>query len=405
VRIVFTNFGTRGDFQPFLALGEEVARNGHKPVFAVPSFAANVVRPYGFEVANIGPELSAMRDRINICWESNEDSYHSIDLMVELLTPFQAHFSQVYEELRCACCNADVLVSGPAMPLSRIVHETSGIPFVSVQLSHFGGTGGPALRKASEMLVNPFRQKLGLAPLSNPLTIGANSPQLALYAMSTHLRPRPADWPNHYHITGFFFESKKWNQDPALVRFVSVDRPFVVVTFGSMLHGGEMALVDMISEAVRLVGCRAIVQGFQNRDQGNSEIMMADYIPHQWLFSRAMCVIQHGGAGTAAAVFRAGIPGVFVPHGNCYDQRYWAQLAFELGCAVQAIPFSELTAENLATAIWQSLNSPSINAAAKRLAENIRLEGGVSTARRLIVRLAKRTGLTSLSSDENDMEA
>jgi len=49
--------------------------------------------------------------------------------------------------------------------------------------------------------------------------------------------------------------------------------------------------------------------------------------------------VLHGGAGTSAALFRAGIPGVFIPHGDFYDQRYWAQLAEELGCAVPAIPF------------------------------------------------------------------
>jgi hypothetical protein len=39
---------------------------------------------------------------------------------------------------------------------------------------------------------------------------------------------------------------------------------------------------------------------------------VAEFVPHSWLLPRAACIVHHGGAGTTAAAFRAGIPQAFV---------------------------------------------------------------------------------------------
>jgi len=334
MRMVLTNFGTRGDVQPLLSLGAELVAHGHTAIYAVPPSAAVLVREHGFEPECIGPDLTSLRDQISSDWVANGEIDSSPEQLWRLLHPLQQHFRQVFDQLHAICMGADVLVAGPAQPVARVIHEVCAIPFVSVQFCHFGGNGGPALRLASEMLVNPFRRSLGLPALSDPLTINANSPQLALYAMSAHLRSKPMSWPRHRHITGFFFGSRDAIPSASLIAFMESGPAPVSITFGSMIHSEE-DFVPMIARAVQKTGCRAVIQSVPGRTSqsvNSSSIYLAESLPHDWLFPRSSCVVLHGGAGTTAAVLRAGVPGIFVPHG--YDQRYWAR--YVLSSAVLA---------------------------------------------------------------------
>ena len=398
MRVVLTNFGTTGDFRPLLTLARELAEHGGKPVLAFPPFAGPLASSSGFEYCAIGPDLQSLRDEVNHQWSESAGLYDSSDQMLSLLLPFHDAFDQTFRELKDICRDADVLISGPAQPMARMVHEITGVPFVSVQLCHFGGSGGPALLKAGEQLINPFRHKLGLPPVSDPFTRGANSPQLALYAMSAHLRPRPADWPAHYHLTGFFFEEtdREWQPDGELEKFLSDGTPPVVVTLGSMVHGDPNALVATLIETMRIAGCRAIIQGMPAQSipkQMTPEILWVNFVPHDWLFARAACIVLHGGAGTTAATFRSGVPGIFVPHGDCYDQRYWAQLALEAGCSVPAIQFADLTAASLASAIQSTVNNVELCTAAAMLGVRVKKEPGARQAARLISDFVARVGL------------
>jgi UDP:flavonoid glycosyltransferase YjiC (YdhE family) len=82
-----------------------------------------------------------------------------------------------------------------------------------------------------------------------------------------------------------------------------------------------------------------------------------------------------------------------VPHGDCYDQRYWGQLAEEAGCSVPAIQYSELEAKKLASAITSSISDAGLRRAAATLGEKIRKEPGVRYAARLIKEFVARVGL------------
>lgn len=55
------------------------------------------------------------------------------------------------------------------------------------------------------------------------------------YAYSPTLLPRPADWPDRIHVTGFWFsEPSGWTPPPDLVEFLKNGPPPVYVGFGSM---------------------------------------------------------------------------------------------------------------------------------------------------------------------------
>ena len=298
----------------------------------------------------------------------------------------------MYRELRDLCSEADVLI-GPAFQLAaRMVHDATGILFASVHFSPFGSKGGKAIREVSAPLVNQVRQETGLAPLEDPLGADGASPQLALYAVSRHVFRPPAGWPVHSHLTGYwFFDEETWQPAPELAAFIQAGAPPAVVSFGSMPNTDPEALTDLILKAVAQAGCRVIIQrgggGLARRSSLPENVYAVDFVPHSWLFPRAGCVVHHGGAGTTAAAFRAGVPTVVVPH--LLDQPIWAEYARAFGCAGAVIPHDQLSAEKLGVALTQTLSNARFRRAAARLGEQIRAENGVQTARQLITSVVR----------------
>ncbi len=317
-----------------------------------------------------------------------------------------AALPQVFEELRALCAGADMLICGRLQPAGRMVHELTGIPFVSIQTAYLDLLTPRGYRQAAAAssaeharegaaLVNPFRVKLGLPPITDPFALDALSSQLAIFAISRHICPPPPGWPAHYHMTGFFFlEDDDWQPSAELETFLATGEPPVVISFGSMTHDDPTILTDLLLEAIAQVGCRAIIQqgwsSVATRRSLPPNVYAAGYIPHYWLFTRARCVVHHGGAGTTAAAMRAGRPSVVVPHG--WDQPAWATFVHGLGCAGPPIPYHQLTAGQLSQALVQTLSTPSYSQAAAALAEKIWAEQGVQKARQLIEQLGDMVG-------------
>jgi sterol 3beta-glucosyltransferase len=280
---------------------------------------------------------------------------------------------------------ADVLVSFPYQLAGLMVHEKTGVPYVSLHFSPFGAAGGRRFAEITAPPINEARRALGLGPLRDPLGLDAISTRLALFAASSHVVRRGARWPAHYHLTGYFFLDEEPQADPDLLAFVERGERPVAVTFGSVTHERPEDVTALVLDAVGQVGCRTILQrGWSGLGRGPtpSGVFAADFIPHAWLFPRAACVVHAGGAGTTAAALRAGAPSVVVPH--VLDQPIWAQIALDLGCAGAVIPFARLTATELAAALERTMRSPAVAERASLLAEKIRAEDGVTTACRLI---------------------
>jgi UDP:flavonoid glycosyltransferase YjiC (YdhE family) len=122
---------------------------------------------------------------------------------------------------------------------------------------------------------------------------------------------------------------------------------------------------------------------------GNSDlpddVYKLDYAPHSWLFQQVAAVAHHGGAGTAAAGLRAGLPSVLVPH--FADQPFWARRVVKLGVGPRFIPQKQLTANNLAYALHVAATNHPMQQRAAALGERIRAEDGVGNAVQYIQRV------------------
>ena len=45
-------------------------------------------------------------------------------------------------------------------------------------------------------------------------------------------------------------------------------------------------------------------------------VLVTGGVSHEWLFPKVAAIVHHGGAGTSAASFRAGVPSLVTPFGN-----------------------------------------------------------------------------------------
>jgi UDP:flavonoid glycosyltransferase YjiC (YdhE family) len=109
-----------------------------------------------------------------------------------------------------------------------------------------------------------------------------------------------------------------------------------------------------------------------------AEVFPVGHIPHDWLFPQCSMVVHHGGAGTTAAVLRAGIPSIIVPF--FADQFFWGQLVQSRGLGPAALPHKKLTADALEQRIRVALAADDMRQRCKDMAGKIAQEDGIGTA-------------------------
>jgi UDP:flavonoid glycosyltransferase YjiC (YdhE family) len=279
-----------------------------------------------------------------------------------------------------------------------------GKPTVSVTLQHQAiptpdpaqpllkrAMSGVAGRVMGTMMVRPYnrlRSRIG-APFVTEIE-ELMSAQLNLLPISPMVVPRDPRWGPQHRLTGYWFldEPGGWTPPADLQAFLKAGAPPVAIALGAMsLGAGADALesVELILDAVRQAGVRAVVQGW---DEIISALDLPPTVhhltsaPHSWLFEHVSCVVHHGGVGTTAAVFRTGVPAVVIPH--IIDQLYWGERVQALGVGPAAIPRARLSVEGLAQALRQATQDGAMRDRAADLGARIRAETGIQNAVQLI---------------------
>lgn len=208
----------------------------------------------------------------------------------------------------------------------------------------------------------------------------------ALTIVSPHVVARPADWAAHQQITGYLFDDDPaWTPPADLSAFLAAGDPPVYIGFGSMPDSKPQATTRLFVEAVQQAGKRAVIlkgwAGMGAADLPDS-VHLLNYAPHNWLFPQMATVVHHGGSGTTASGFRAGVPTIIVPHNA--DQPFWGRRAAELGVGTAPIARGKLTADKLAAAIVEATTNRTMQAKAAALGEQIAPEDGVGAAVKVI---------------------
>ncbi len=416
MRIDVLAIGSRGDVQPYIALGVGLQRAGYCVRMVTLEGFDELVRGHGLDHLSIAasPHQIANSEAGREWVKERKSTSGFLKGFVQVAASMIEDGTANYWR-QCAGVEA-IVVSGLAMMIGMHVAEKLGIPLIRTESSPFANTYydwaghrdvGTALRgswRAVQAIafrnliwillrstINRVRRQiLDLPPLSlrSPFTTmdRARVPMLDCY--SPTVVQRPPDWGDWIHVTGFWFleDEPGWTPSRELVDFLASGAAPVFVGFGSTPFPNPEASTDVIVRALERTGQRGILlAGGSGLKTGRltSNVLSLDTVPHGWLFSRVCAVVHHGGAGVTGAALRAGLPSVVVP--IFADQPFWGSRVYDLGAGPRPIPAKRLTEENLAKAIQAVLGRP-MRERATALGASIRKEDGVPTAVEIISR-------------------
>jgi sterol 3beta-glucosyltransferase len=401
-KVCILTFGTRGDVQPYIALGIGLKKAGFAVTLAT-------LEEFKEKVLECGLHYDALRGDFLKAAQA-VDGKSALEGRGNPLTLFRKFIAMARETLEdewVSAQKADVLIYNSAALGGFHIAERLGIPVLASfpaplysptkafpspffpfsnlgpfnKLSHrmFARLGPMMYRRP----INQWRREvLGLPPAKREDRL-QGKPVTRLYAYSPAVVPVPADWDESSAVTGYWFldSSAGWQPDPELVEFLHAGPPPIYVGFGSMFMQGGPRKTDTVLEALALSGQRGLLAtgwGGLTAEKAPEGVFVLDAAPHDWLFPRVAAIVHHGGAGTTGAALRAGKPSIICPFVG--DQHFWGRRVAVLGVGPAPIPQRKLTAGRLAEAIRIAVSDDGMRERAATLGEVIRREDGVECA-------------------------
>ncbi|KAJ9134138.1 sterol glucosyltransferase protein [Pleurostoma richardsiae] len=417
LNIVIQVVGSRGDVQPFVALGNELQRHGHRVRLATHDVFRDFVHESGLEFYPVGgdpsdlmaymvknpgliPSMKSIRggdiqrkrkmiaDMLEAFWDSciksdpstndpfvvdaiiaNPPSFGHVHCAQALGVPLHMMFTMPWTSTRAF-----------AHPLANLKHSSVKGPVANylsygvVEFMTWQGIGD---------IVNKWRERtLNLEPV--PMSEGARLLETLnipfTYCWSPALVPKPRDWSSKINVCGFFFRSPPAYTPPTkLEEFLNAGPMPIYIGFGSIVVDDPDRIIVMVLKAIKMAGVRAIIsQGWSNLGgQSDPDVFYIGDCPHEWLFQHVAAVVHHGGSGTTACGLRYGKPTVIVPFFG--DQLFWGLMVARAGAGPNPIPYSQLTSRGLAEAISFSLTEE-VEAAAVSISETMATETGTQEA-------------------------
>lgn len=412
MKINILTIGSRGDIQPYVALGMGLKKAGHTVQISTHERFRDFVVSRGLEFFPVtGDPLKMLETDAGREWlETEKNPFAMLKRLKDLAEPEM--FNIMDSLLRSCRNNPDLIAFHPLVALaSNSIAEKLGIPAVPAYLTHVHPTRefpppiasplpffGRILNPVFYQLVGKFywhlmgpatnkwrREALNLPniPRGGPFNKWLRQKRPCIYGFSRHVIPRPPEWGKEISITGYWFldTEKSWQPPADLAAFIESGPAPVFVGFGSMVSRKPEETTEIVVKAIEKSGQRCVLaSGWSGLGMVKlpDSIFRIDGAPFDWLFPQMAAVVHHGGAGTTAEGLRSGVPAVIVPF--FADQFFWAWRVRELGAGPQGIPHKKLTAGNLSDAIIDAIKNTNYKDNAMRMSRLLRTEDGVGNA-------------------------
>ncbi|KAG6703307.1 hypothetical protein I3842_07G077200 [Carya illinoinensis] len=272
LQIVMLIVGTRGDVQPFVAIGKCLQGCGHRVRLATHANFKDFVLTAGLEFFPLGGDPKVLAG----C--SNTFSGHT-HVAEALKVPLHVFFTM------------------PWTPTSEFPHPLSRVrQQILYRLSY--QIVDSMIWLGIRDIVNEFRKrKLGIRPVtylsgsySSPLDVPYG------YIWSPQLVPKPKDWGPNIDVVGFCFLDLASNYQPAdsLVKWLEAGKEPIYIGFGSLPIQNPEEMTGIIIEALEITQQRGIISkgwgGLGNSAEPKKFVYLLDNCPHDWLFQRCIAV-------------------------------------------------------------------------------------------------------------------
>ncbi|KIK07950.1 glycosyltransferase family 1 protein [Laccaria amethystina LaAM-08-1] len=408
LHFVCLTIGSRGDVQPYIALGLGLRKEGHRVTIVTHEEYREWIVGFGLGHRTAGGDPGALMKL------SVENKMFSPEFFRESLNNFRPWLDQLLVDAWKACSDADVLLESPSAMAGVHIAEALAIPYFRTFTMPWTKTSefphaflsppveSPTFNSASYILfsnvmwaatsgqINKWRRHTLRISHTNMGHL-AQSKIMFIYNFSPVVVPKPLDWPDTTIVSGYWFLDNPdldWKPPTELIDWMDESRkegkPIVYIGFGSITVPHPNRVTAHIVKAVLQSGVRAVIsKGWSTRMKSEDkdpeveiprECYLLDKVPHDWLFPRIDAAVHHGGAGTTGASLRAGIPTLIRPWFG--DQFFWASRVQRLGAGLKV----SLRVSDLSDALVKATTSQLMKERAASIGRRIREEDGVHTA-------------------------
>ncbi len=414
-RFTMLTIGSRGDVQPYIALGKRLIEQGHSVKIVTHLEFKDWIEENNLKFSEIaGNPTKLMQLMI-------EHGSLSVSFIRDSLVHFKSWIDELLESSWIACQDSDVLIESPSAMAGIHIAEALQIPYFRaftmpwtrtrayphafiVPEQKMGGSYNYLTYVMFENIfwkgisnqVNKWRINTLKLEKTNLDLLQQNKVPF-LYMVSPSVFPPSVDFSDWIKVTGYWFLNQKDDYKPPadLLNFISKakkdNKKLIYIGFGSIVINNPSELTKTVLNAVVKSDVRCILsKGWSDRVSSNkdaidkesdkliskcAEVYSVKSIPHDWLFPQIDAAVHHGGCGTTGASLRYGLPTVIKPF--FADQFFYANRVEDLGVGVM---LKKLTLSSLSKAIKQVTLNQRIIMKAKHIGEKISNEDGVGTA-------------------------
>ncbi|MBL6448265.1 glycosyltransferase family 1 protein [Fulvivirga sp. 29W222] len=386
MKIILISIGTRGDMEPFLAIGEILKERGHKVICVFPEQFRNLAEESELEFTSLGTKFIDMLDSKygKAAMGGTCSGLKKIIAHIKLaskLTPVNKELIRKQYEIIESLEPDRILYNGKAVyPIIwGIKNKERNIlvcpmPYMHYVKGHahiaFNYDFGQFLNKLTFSLVNfamiiTIKISLKWLKLSGKFSFGQIKTELlsnkAIYTVSPTLFPKPAYWSKNLKVVGYHERNKttNWKPQKALLDFLEKHNKILFITFGSMLNPEPEEKTKTILKVLEHNKISAIINtaagGLVRPELYDKDLIyFTKQIPYDWIFPKVYGVIHHGGSGTTHLAHKYGCASMIIPH--IVDQFVCDTITFKLGTGPKGIKISKIHVENLEPKILAMLN-------------------------------------------------
>lgn len=347
MNILLAVLGSYGDIYPMVGIGDRLRKRGHRVTLFTSPFFENLARKYGLAFVPIGareqyerfaghPDLFDPRKSLAVFFRiliipGLRDSYerlceHALQpdtVMVSSITALSARLVQEKHRIPNATVHLTPMAfkSAYEMPRNAMFSFPNGLP-LSLKRLYWRVADAAVVDPLIRPALNALQKEIGLPPSDRILTRWGHSPQMVIGMFPGWYGAPQPDWPPSARLTGFplFDEGQEAELDPEVEAFLDGGDPPVVFMPGSLMRGAERIFRTAV-RACRELNRRAVLLSRYDRHIPGplpEGIRHFRYVPLGRILPRTAALVHHGGIGSCAQAFRAGVPQLI--HPMAYDQ-------------------------------------------------------------------------------------
>ncbi|WP_020568917.1 glycosyltransferase [Neolewinella persica] len=378
MKYLLLSIGTRGDMEPFLAVGDMLLKAGHETVCVMPAQFQELAEGAGFPFEALDRRFLELIDgsagraimgqkgsAVNRVVQLGKLAWESLSIQRDLVKEqrdaiFKHQPDRILYHPKCVFARAwGICHPGRAIVISPIpnwLHPVEKYPHIAIN-TNFG-------RRSNLLSYAVINYLTALMSARSVKAFSADFPghqlnrkaiakymkeqERALYLVSPTLFPRPAYWPDQAMVPGYFERPKtgNWSPPAGLMDFLArfKDEHPTFITFGSMVNAAPDATTNVILSVLRKHQIPAIINtssgGLIHQEDVPSHIHFVNNIPYEWIFPKVHSVVHHGGSGTTHTALKHQCASLIIPH--IIDQFFWNKRVAALGAGPLGIKIKQL---------------------------------------------------------------